>query len=147
METRPISTQRWLVRNKFTDTDSNKAKWCRDKEVASVRAGAGDGDDSRGGGSNNPFYRLNGFNLPLCFTDCCSWITLFMWWGTKSHSLEMLETAFRKCEVLLNTDQQRRYMLLLAWIIPALPWACLAEVSCPDGAEHPSASHYLVNIS
>ena len=41
METQPISTRRWLVRNKFTDTDSNKAKWCRDKEVASVRAGAG----------------------------------------------------------------------------------------------------------
>ena len=72
METQSISTQRWLVRNKFTDTDSNKAKWCRDKEVASVRAGAGDGDDSRGGGSNNPFSSsFNGFNLPLCFTDCC----------------------------------------------------------------------------
>ena len=41
METRPISTQRWLVRNKFTDTDSNKAKRCRHKEVDGVRAGAG----------------------------------------------------------------------------------------------------------
>ena len=38
----------------------------------------------------------------------------FICWGTKSHSLELLETAFRKCEVLLNTDQQRCYMLLLA---------------------------------
>ena len=147
METQPISTRRWLVRNKFTDTDSNKAKRCRDKEVASVRAGAGDGDDLEGEDQTTLFHRLNGFNLPLCFTDCCSWITLFMWWGTKSHSLELLETAFRKCEVLLNTDQQRCYMLLLAWVIPASPRACLAEVSCPVGAEHPSASHYLVNIS